>query len=59
MKKLAFKGADGKSVDMRKLDFDKDGKVSEREWAAYHQTAGAAGMGAGATQSGKSEKKGS
>jgi hypothetical protein len=38
-----FKGADGKGVDMQKIDVDGDGKVSEREWTMYQQTAGAAG----------------
>jgi hypothetical protein len=38
-----FKGADGKTVDMQKIDMDNDGKVSEKEWSAYQQTAGAAG----------------
>lgn len=38
-----FKGADGKSVDMQKLDMDGDGRVSEKEWTTYQQTAGAAG----------------
>lgn len=41
---MQFKGADGKTVDMQKLDMDSDGKVSEREWAAYHESAGAAGV---------------
>jgi hypothetical protein len=45
---LKFKGADGKSVDMQKLDVDNDGKISQREWAAYHESAGAAGIGAAA-----------
>ena len=45
---LKFKGADGKSVDMQKLDVDNDGRISQREWAAYHESAGAAGIGAGA-----------
>jgi len=45
---MLFKGADGKSVDWQRLDADNDGKVSEREWATYHQTAGAAGLGSGA-----------
>lgn len=39
-----FKGSDGRSVDMQRLDFDSDGRVSEREWTTYHQTAGAAGI---------------
>ena len=38
-----FKGADGKNVDMQALDTDNDGRVSEREWNTYQQTAGAAG----------------
>lgn len=38
-----FKGADGKSVDMQKIDLDNNGRVSEREWMTYQQTAGAAG----------------
>lgn len=41
---MKFKGADGSTVDFRKLDTDGDGKVSEREWTTYHQTAGAAGV---------------
>lgn len=36
-----FKGADGKSVDMHKLDTDGDGRVSEQEWTTYQQAAGA------------------
>lgn len=43
---MKFKGADGKNVDLQKLDFDNDGKISEREWNTYHETAGAAGIGA-------------
>ena len=38
-----FKGADGKGVDMQKLDADGDGRISAREWTTYHQTAGASG----------------
>ena len=42
---MKFKGADGRTVDFDKLDIDGDGKVSEREWTTYHQSAGAAGLG--------------
>ncbi len=38
-----FKGSDGKMVNMKMLDMDNDGRVSEREWTSYHQKAGAAG----------------
>jgi hypothetical protein len=51
-----FKGADGKSVDMQKLDIDNDGRISEREWTMYNKTAGAAGKsqtGSTAPQTGK------
>ncbi len=48
-----FKGADGKTMDWQKLDADSDGKVSEREWNAYHQTAGAVGLGEKATRAPK------
>ena len=32
---MTFKGADGKSIDMQKLDTDNDGRISEREWSTY------------------------
>ena len=55
---LQFKGADGKSVDWGRLDADNDGKVSEREWKQYHQTAGAAGLGASGDASTKASSDG-
>jgi hypothetical protein len=36
-----FKGADGKPLDLQKLDTDGDGRVSEKEWTSYQQAAGA------------------
>jgi hypothetical protein len=51
-----FKGADGKGVDMQKLDLDNDGRVSEREWNAYQQTAGAAGKTSNAAEPSSTSK---
>jgi hypothetical protein len=55
---MQFKGADGKSVDMQKLDADSDGRISEREWTTYQQTAGAAGIGSPESGAQKSDSNG-
>lgn len=52
-----FKGADGKGVDMQKIDLDKDGRVSEPEWTTYQQTAGAAGKSPQGSTEGQSSNK--
>lgn len=51
-----FKGADGKTPDMRQIDTDNDGRVSEREWMTYQKSAGAAGLGAAGVQSEQPKK---
>lgn len=33
---MNYKDPDGRAVDFSRADTDRDGRISEREWRAYH-----------------------
>lgn len=33
---MNYKGSDGRSMEFSQADTDRDGRISEREWRAYH-----------------------
>jgi hypothetical protein len=51
---MKYKTPEGKSVEFDRLDTNKDGKVSQSEWNAYHGATGAAGRTGGDTPRGTS-----